>query len=323
MVDYAGSRATPRLDLGMALHEYRNENLEADFIGTQVLPVMRVGKQAGTYAKILRQSQTQSADTKRALRGKYNRITFGAQDATYSCDNHGLESEIDDAERLIHLSDFDAEVEATMTIWRAVMLAHEQRVAALVQSTATWTGSDLFTDNSSNPWATAATDVIGQVLDAKTKVYNMTGREPNALVLSRANLQNLLANTGILARFPGASLVTEAMLRNALAAIFGLEKLIVGRARYNSAPINETASTFTMANVWSDSYVGVALIGDQNAPRLTPCLGRTILWEDYASELWTVETYREEQSESDVVRVKNYVDEIVHDAYFQHLMQVA
>jgi hypothetical protein len=53
-----------------------------------------------------------------------------------------------------------------------------------------------------------------------------------------------------------------------------------------------------------------------------PQLGRTILWTPYTSELGYVETYREEQTKSDIVRVEHSVDEKVFDYYFGHLMKI-
>lgn len=328
MPDYAGNYSTPRLDLGMALHEYRETNPEADFIGVEALPVFKVNKQAATYSKITRQSQLQAADTKRSLRGKYNRINFGARDDSYSCENHGLEAEVDDAEREMYASDFDAEFEATLVAHRAVMLGHEQRVASLLfnktSSAFSSANAALYTDKTSAPWTTPSVDVVAHIRDAKAKVWENSGREANTLIISRKTLDRLLANTVIQGRFPGASVLTEAMLRDFLASILGIEKLLVGRARYNSQPINEDADAWTGANVWSDLYALVCVTAPgEGSPILTPCLGRTMLWEDYASDLWTVESYREEQSESDIVRVKNFVDEKIHDYYFGHLLEIA
>jgi len=41
-----------------------------------------------------------------------------------------------------------------------------------------------------------------------------------------------------------------------------------------------------------------------------PAIGRTMLWEDGAPDIITTETYREEAKRSDVVRVRQDVDEV-------------
>lgn len=322
MVDYAGSYATPRLDLGQALWEFRDGPM--DFVATRCLPVFSTPKKAASFSALTRAMLMQSADTKRAPRGGYNRIDTGAKDLSYSCDNHGLEGLVDDSERELYRSDFDHEMATAWTVDRAVRLAQEQRVSALLFNTTTWTGASLYTDVSAAPWTTAGSDVIGQIADAKELVRQNTGMKANAVIFNESNLQELLRNTGIIARFPGAGdqrAITPELLKANLALIFDVEQVIIAPSTYNSAEENES-QTVTVTDVWSSTYAMVARIAPQGSPLSTPGLGRTMLWQPYSPELFTVESYREEQTESDVIRVKHHVDEVVYDEYFAHLLKV-
>jgi len=89
-VEYSGTRATPRMDLGVAVMEYVEQ--ENEFIGTQILPIFRTQKQKSVFPAITRESITRDADTKRATRGNYNRDGFSAKDKSYSCQEHGRTS---------------------------------------------------------------------------------------------------------------------------------------------------------------------------------------------------------------------------------------
>ena len=321
MTDYLGTRAVPREDLGEALLEY--DGNARDFIGTQILPEFKVAEQAAKFSKHTRQSILQNPETARAARGNYNRILTALKDDSYACENHGLEGLIDDSERLLYQSDFDAEMETTMVVERAVLLGLEMRIKDLVFDTNTWTGSDLFTDNSGSPWSTAATNVIAQVQAGKEKVRRNGGGKADSLIVGEESLQNLLKNEALIARFPGIEVLTEEILRRNIAAIFGLKKLIVGAEVYDSSPLNQSEShSATVTDVWPKTYAMIARTADNGAPLKTPCLGRTFIWEAYAAALWKVETYREEQAESDVVRVKNFVDEKIFDPAFGHLLQI-
>jgi len=319
-----GTYATPRADLAQAWMEYvLGAAGSSEFIATEVLPVLGVPLRDGKFSAITRDKLLTAADTKRANRAGYNRVDFEGEDKSWACEEFGLEGAVDDRERIFYASDFDHEMVTTMQIIRKLKHAQEARVSALIFNTTTWTGSDLYTDVSgSAPWDTASSAIIANVIAAKEKVRKNTGgREANCLIVTRSQFENLLKNTEIKAQFPGAPLITKAMLESALGSIFGLERLIVAGGIYNSAAEKAT-STYTAAEIWSDDYAMIARVAPQGAALNEPCIGRTFLWTgDSPSEL-VVETYREEQIRGDVVRVRHDVDEVVLGAEFGHLLKI-
>jgi hypothetical protein len=319
-LNYSGTYAAPRLDLGQAFAEHASDMKE--FAALQILPLFRTPKRAASFSALTRETLLQSADTRRAARAAYNRIVSGAKDKSFSCEEHGLEEAVDDVERALYMSDFDAEDAAVKTVARALKLKLEERVQAQIQDpTTNWASgnSALYTDVSAAPWDTAGSDAIGHVIDATEKVRQNTGMMPNALILAASQAKNLLKNTGIKNQFPGAPLITLEMIRSALASIFGLEKLIVCGAVKNSA---KEGQAFTSADVWNDDYALVARVAGDGDSLTTPCIGRTFLWtEDSASDA-VVEQYREEQTRGDVIRVRHHIDEVVIDPYFGHLLKI-
>lgn len=317
MVQYSGTYATPRLDLGIAFHEFTSEPDE--FVATEILPEAPVGRQAASYPNITREQAASSADTKRQAGGGYNRVTMGAEDKTFFCEEQGLEGVADDRHRSLYANDFDFDLEITKQTARKVLLARELRVAALVMNPTTWAGAPLYTDVSAAPWDTAASDVIAHVAAAKEKVRAGGGGRANALILGISQFNNLLVNTKIIARFPGAPKVTEDMLRSAIGAIFGLDKIIVGKATYNSADEGQTA---TMTDVWGDDYAMVARVCPQGSGLVEPGLGRILRWTPEAPTELVVEQYRDEAKRADVFRCRHDVDEVIHEAVFGHLLKI-
>ena len=316
-VDYSGSRAVPRLELGEAALEFIQQQNE--FIGTQVLPIFPTKKKASVYPAITRESITREADTKRAPRGNYNRDGFSAKDKQYNCEEFGLEGSLDDGERTLYSSDFDAELTTVQIVTRRVLQAQERRAAGLVFNTTTFTGTPLYTDNSAAPWATATTDVIAQVRAIREKVRANCGLDPNTLIFSKANLDRLLNNNVIKECIKYVARLTEAELLNALADIMGVQRILVGRGIYNTA---KEGKTFISGDIWNPAYAMVAVIGDP-ARLSDPSMGRTFLWTSDSPENATVEQYRDDASRSDIFRVRQHVDEIVVDPYFAHLMKIA
>lgn len=316
MPDYQGTRAVPRLELGEAALEFI-QNAD-EFIGTRVLPIFKTMKKASIFPAITRESITREADTKRAPRGNYNRDSFQAKDRQYNCEEHGLEGPLDDSEREMYASDFDSELTTVQIITRRVLQAQEKRIASAVFNTSTFTGTNLYTDYSAAPWDNKSSEVIEQVREVREKVRKNCGMDPQTLVISKANLDRLIANDGIKGAIQYVARLTEAELLNALADILGIKRILVGRAIYNTA---KEGKAFQGADIWSDDYAMLAVIGE--GQKLSdPTMGRTFLWTSDSPENATVEQYRDDSARSDIFRVRQHVDEMIIDPYFAHLMKV-
>ena len=316
-VEYSGTRATPRLDLGVTVMEYVEQANE--FIGTQILPIFRTQKQKSVFPAITRESITRDADTKRATRGNYNRDGFSAKDKSYGCQEYGLEGALDDSERAMYATDFDAELVTTKITTRRVLQAQEKRIADLVFDPITFTGSALYTDNSASPWNNIASKVIDQVRKAKAKIRSNCGMIPNALICSSTNIERLKSNTEIIDLIKYTARPTDAEIRQAFADLFGIKYIFEGKAIRNTS---KEGKTFVSGDIWSDVYAMLALIPDNGQDLSQPGLGRTFLWTSDSPENAVVEQYRSEDIRSDIFRVRHYVDEMIVDPYFGHLLKV-
>ncbi|MDD4980695.1 MAG: hypothetical protein PHC54_05455 [Candidatus Omnitrophica bacterium] len=316
-VEQSGTRTNPRLDLGVALMEFIAQ--ESDFIGTQALRLFRAQVQKGVFPAITRECLTRSVNTKRAKRSGYNREGVITVDISFACEEHGLENALDDSERSLYESDFDAELACTKQILNLLLIAQEVRIATALFNTSTWAGATLYTDNSGAPWDAAASDVIGQVLAAKEKVRALTGMKPNALIMSETNRIRLLSNTAIKAAIQYTTIPTEEAVTNALKGLFGVENILIGKAVKNTS---NKGKDFSGSDIWSDDYAMVARIAQDSNSLEEPCVGRSMLWVADSPENTTVEQYYEDSIRSDVFRVRQNVDELVIDASFAHLMKV-
>jgi len=317
-VEYSGTRAVPRMDLGEAVMEYVEQ--ENEFIGTRVLPIFRTQKQKSVFPAITRESITRDADTKRATRGNYNRDGFSAKDKSYNCQEHGLEGALDDSERAMYETDFNAALVTTKITTRRVLQAQEKRIADVIFSTNTFNGQALYTDNSASPWDSIATKVIDQIRAAKAKVRKNCGIVPNALILSSTNIERLKANTEIVDLIKYTSRPTDAEIRQAFADLFGIKYIFEGKAIRNTA---KEGKSFVSGDIWSDNYALVALVAGDGQDLSQPGLGKTFLWVSDSPENAVVEQYRAEEIRSDVFRVRQHVDEMIIDPYFGHLLKIA
>lgn len=319
MPDYSGSRATPRLDLGVALMEFLDQ--QNDFVGTQIMPVFKSNLKAAAYSAITRETLAQTADTKRGPRGNYNRGSFGAKDKTFACVENGFEQPLSDDERRLYSRDFDAEMAAVKVAEGVVLRNQEARIAAKLFDTGTFTGSDLYLDVSgSAPWSTVGSAIKATIAAGKAKVRANCGMLPNALILNYTNVERLKATTEIKDAIKYTSFPSDAMLESALAAYFGVEKVLVAKSIKNSS-VEGTA--YAGADIWSNLYAMLAIVPSNTEDLSLPSVGRTFLWTEDCPENVFVEQYRDEAARSDVFRTRQHTDEVLVDKYFGFLIKVA
>jgi hypothetical protein len=325
-VNFRGGYAIPRADLGAPLMEFRWDHPAPEFIGGEILTDMPVKKKSATFPRLRVETLIDNPDTVRAKGGAYNRGNFELEDDTYLCKNYGFEQVLDDEDRENYASDFDAEMAAVMIGEHRVALARERRIAAAVFNTTTWTGSSLYTDKSGTPWSTASTDWIAHVQDAVQAVIAGSGMLPDTLIISQGTWTKLMTNDKTRAQFPGAPKITIAMIQEVLASLCGLERILVGRAVYNTKPQGSTAAV--PAFVWGNgaagtaNYAMVAKLAKKGADPSTPCIGRSPRWEPLSASEFVVQQYREEQTESDVFRVKNFLTEKILIPGCGHLLKI-
>lgn len=306
--------AVPRADLAGALIETAVD--PGKNIAEIVFPVVPVANESATYPVIKREASLAIPDAIRGEDGGYNRVEPQAEDATYKTIEYGLEGPIDDKKVARYKNDFDLEMITTRNTWGNILLKIETDAKNALFNTTTFTGSDLYTDVSSAPWDEAASDVIGQVQDGIEKVMINSGNVPNALIIGYPTLKNLKSNTAIIARFPGIPVLTDDVLVAGLPSILGIERIIVGRATYNTA---KEGQAFSGAWLWGDDYAMIAYL--EEGMMDLGGLGRTLVWEEDGGAL-TVETYREEQKRGGIVRVRtNRVCKFV-DVASGHLLKV-
>jgi len=201
---------------------------------------------------------------------------------------------------------FDAEVVAVERAIHKIRLAREIRVAAMVFNT----GNITATGAVSVEWDTSATctpkaDIKGAI-DA---LRAARGVNANSVVMSYKVFGNVLMSTELKTYLQYTSphlIETETAQKDMLAKYFGVDRVIVGKALQDTANKGLAAS---IADVWDDEYVLVARLATNARNLKEPCVGRTFLWTADSPQQLVVEQYREEQTRSNIYRVRHNLDE--------------
>lgn len=314
-----GTYATPRPDLGGPALEYWDDPQFSNFIADQVAPKKPTDVPEGSYSNITRETVLMSADTRRAPGAGYQRIDIGVEDKTFSTKEYGIEIPVDDRQARRFRNDFNLGLEATQQAIHRIKVAKEIRISALLFNATTWAGATLYTDVSAAPWDAAASAVIAPVVAAKEKVRALTGMQANTMIIGSVMYNNLLANTELKGRFPGVAVLSQKEIQNNLAGIFGLDRIIVGGAVKNTGNEGLDAS---LSDIWPDDYALICILGRPNDPMGLPSVCRSFVWTPENAEDYIVESYREEQTRAEIIRVRYDADEKVVDSARGHLLKI-
>ncbi len=299
--------AVLRQDLGEAAYEYMLEAEQAGFIGTEIMPIREAAKQKGNYPKLKVEMMFKTQGSlKRAPRTNYKRSDYDFGTGSYECEDHGFEDELDDTEREMYATYFDAEVISTQRATFQVLMAQEIRIANMVMNT----GNITTNQAAAAAWSVAASATPRfDVAALKTKMRNNRGIIPNVLALAKSLFDELLLTSEITDAFKYTNPIEiggfEAQKR-IMAQYFGVDKVLVGNAIKDTAKKGQAAS---LSDIWSTTLVGLFKTAMSEDLR-DPAIGRTFLWTGDSPESLVVEQYREEKIRSGIFRARQNVDEV-------------
>lgn len=284
------------------------------FVANEVFPVIPVMKESGSY-RIGGQEHLddQSARNARHMDGTYARVDHQYSSASYGCVDYGLESLIRDPITDNADAGLDPKQDAVVILREQMLLAQELRVAAALAA-ATFTSTVDTALTGGNRWDLDTSTPIQNVQTLLDAVQDQSGAPANRLLVNRAVFKALKSHADILDRikYGGTNTSPANVTAQMLAELFGVERVIVGSAVYNSAKQGQNRS---LAQAWGNSVVafhypaaianGVATMGAQFSWR-----------EDTGGQDLVVEEYRDDTRRGDVVRCRQYRDEVVVGSLF-------
>lgn len=300
------ANSTIRPDLGMLAYEFFMQSAANGYIGLELFPLFETAKKTADYPTITAKSMLSTPETKRAARSAYGRSDYVLDEGSYNCVNHGWEEPVDDEERALYAEYFDAEEIATQRATGIILRSQEIRIAAKALDTNSIHGTA-----AGVKWDTIATaDPRTDVNNAVELIRKRTGLLANAIAMSRSRFLKILNTT----KFLEAMKYTVAIQaqpfevqKQAVALYLGIDKVLVAGGVYDK---NQKGKALDADDIWPSDKVVVARVATNGSKDLKePTLGRTFLWTGRTPNNITTDTYREDQTESDVYRVKAYTDE--------------
>lgn len=314
---YQNTVATPRLDLAGPIRA-EDESLDA-YIAHQVLPPFPVDQRNGNVPTQL-VTDDQIIDIKHAPKTAYQRVQATLGNATFACEEAGIEEPISAEDYAVLGQDRAEQLAAS----RAKDIILRQREAALAGAVTGAAGETLFSGqvtSAAATWDNASGTPIDDVGTADEALGLRIGEGLRWLVIGRGVLTKLQKNAQIRTEYRRivGQTKAEATYRkielDILAQILGVDRILLGSGRKNTANAGQTA---VKAFIWPSTYA-LLLRGVQNPGDLMePALGRMFMWDqanlgaeaevEQVDALFglSIESYRDEAIKADVIRGTEY-----------------
>lgn len=296
-------RFLPREDLSaMITEDVLNQAEHSGYVATRLMPYCWVNRDSGTYPVMPLKSLYNTADTNRTSSGAYNRAFEEFEQGNFRTREHGLEGPVDDRNAAVYKDVLDMEETVTKLTMGKVQHAHEIRVANKLMDT-----NNFPTQAAAAPWSDRET--ADPKKDVNTGIVDMRSRgvSPNTLEVSWAQYMNLLnckaVKDAIHYIFPDTKKTGNITLTH-LETYLEISIVVAG-ALFNSANAKKEPQ---LDGIWTDERALLCLTASQDSQVVTPCIGRTFIWNEGAKEEFVVEDYREDANRADIIRVRHDVD---------------
>jgi len=270
-----------------------------DFVAGQVFPTVPVLKQTDKYFEIPVGDWFRDEAKKRAPGTESEERTHSLSNSTYECDVWALHENLADQVLANYDSPLQPEREMVEGLALAMLIRKERDWSDTFFTTSLWTTDQ--TGVASAPstnqflqWNDDSSTPIEDIRSGKRRVQARTGRKPNKIVLGREVFDNLLDHPDIVGRLDRGQTTGPAIVqRDALAALFELDQVLVMDAVYNSAVEGATDSI---------DFIGgkqALLVYAAPSPGLyTPSGGYTFAWNRFGGLMTRVKRMRDEKRES-------------------------
>jgi hypothetical protein len=313
-MDTAQGGAVLRADLAGVVEEaFLQSTL---YIGAKAMPPLPVPNQFGQYP-IVKKNTGNLLRNEVKVRGagaNYPRIQRQYENDNYSCQEYGIEAIVDDSNRENVSRFFDLESSETRWAYRQVQLAHELRVKTALFSRATFTATTSATAyTQANVIGNGVNGFdVGLDIDICKQAIQARGENVSGLTaIMSLNTFNLIRASNKLQNRVRGTISTDSQLTldtQNLADALQLKQILVGAAAYDTSL--QGAASSTMTNIWTDDYIWIGTVLPAAGPKdyFAGGVGYTLFWAQ-DSDIFQVESYRQEQIRSEIIRARQFTAE--------------
>lgn len=303
-------REITSLHVDQALSNFARDYRNGGFKGQRIFPIFPVLKESDKYHIFTKRDSFRSEETLKGVNSAPRIKEWSVSTDSFACEEHALRGIIPDRERNNADPAIDIEGKTVEDLTDSLLLAYEIRVAAIVTSTSnitqntTLSGTSQWSDfTNSNP--------ISDVRTGRVTIHKATGKNPNRAAMGREVFDKLVDHPDLLERikYTREGITTEQLV----AALFGVEELLVCEALKDSANEGQTASL-----TYAFGKDVLLFYADDKPSKRTVSLGWT-----FAAQDLLVKRKRNDDIDADMFDVGHIVDEKLVAADCGYLIKAA
>ena len=223
---------------------YRN----AAYVGTEIMPIVPVKKKSDIYYIYnSKADRFRIPKTLRAPKTDSRTVDWKVTHDGYVCNEYALNDLIDDDERDNADKPLNIELDTTEFLTDILQLSLEMRIKDMLESTLS---ANAPTNGVWSDYTTETIDPIADIEIAKAAIHAVIFRDPNVLLLGKAVYDKLKHHPKILEliKYSQKGVLTSDLM----AEIFGIKKVIIGKAGYNTAKEGKAES---LAYLWAKNAI--------------------------------------------------------------------
>lgn len=271
------------------------------YVADRVFPRVSVAKASDSIAIYSRADFLRDEVERRQAGAAAVRVGYRTSSTTYVADEWAAAHAIDDQVRANADAPYMPEQDAVKMLVQKMLIKREVEFVTNFFSTGLWdtnrVGGTDFTR-----WSNAASTPIEDIHNNAFDIEAATGFLPNKLVIGRQVWLDLKNHPDIVDRVKytsGAPVDTQIVAR-----LLGLDEILVAGAVRNTAPEHSNGTTLSVSHIAGDDAL---LVYSPDSPGLMqPAAGYTFVWSGLigSNNGQVIETYRDENSVSDIVRIR-------------------
>lgn len=307
---YSNATARPRQELAAVVRE--GQGLNKLNIHSKILPSLAVNKRTVhlVKAKVANMQLARILDDYfiTAPGANVERMTATLDDDSFNVVIRKREIQIPDEVEMDYADYLSLEAIFSQQGAESVELTTEYLTALAIQNATTFgAGTNSIVAYTSANLATI--DFVGDVMAAVERGYDKAEMY-DTIVLSRQVFnrvrQSTLLKNYVVSQLGKGYEVNESNLQLAFADL-GIRQILVGTSLYNSA---SDGATPTMSRIWNNTYVWVGSCGTSASAQVDGIstiqgVGVNAFWDSYTpNDGYGVDSYREEKTESNIIRAK-------------------
>ncbi len=223
-----------------------------EYIGERIMPAINVGKRSDKFAKYPKRERFAFPEDEIGQRSSPNELDATRTTDNYSVRDYGYMNYLDLETMANEDAPFNEMLDLVESINEGIAFRREKRIATIVQTVGNYSGN---TAAATTKWDTASTGgtIVADILTADAGLYNGASPTMKLGVTTLDNWNTCITNNPALRelfKYTGDGLSTTKLV----AQFFGLDDVLIGRAREDTANIGQTAS---YGRIWSTDFFSI------------------------------------------------------------------